>query len=174
MEEPEQCFSLTLPAAPEKPPGTRIQLIDHGQVLVPDEHLDFINPDLGNANQVSVGNAVFDHMLNRSVDALPAGLEDIGRFFPGQPPCPASQVDLITGGHLFFAIGPRHVFDFHPVNRAGNPTGRVLEEDLEGSPYRHILEIPNWLSITFLAALAALWAFRLRIRPGLDLNHKGF
>ena len=82
IKETEQCFGLTLHAAPEEPPGTSIQLIDHGQVLMPLEHFDLIDPDLGNTVEVPVGKAVFDHMLNSPVDAIPTGLEDIGRLFP--------------------------------------------------------------------------------------------
>jgi len=63
IKEPQQSFGPALHAAPEKSPGACIQLVDHGQILVPLEHFDLINPDLGNAVEVSVGKAIFDYVL---------------------------------------------------------------------------------------------------------------
>src|SRR6266568_6974504 len=82
MKETEQGFGLALHTAPEKPPRACIQLINHGQVLVPLEYFDLVHPDFGNVVEVSVGKAVFDHMLNCPVDALPTGLENVGGLFP--------------------------------------------------------------------------------------------
>jgi len=60
------------------------------------------------------------------------------------------------------------------MDRAGNPPRCILKENLECTPYGHILYQANWLHITFFAAFVALRALRLLISSGLDLDNKGF
>jgi hypothetical protein len=54
-EEAEQRFYPAFRAAPEKAPGTGIELIDHGQILLALEDSNLINTDYRNTIKISIG-----------------------------------------------------------------------------------------------------------------------
>ncbi len=172
MEEAQQCFDPAFRAAPQKPSGSSIELIDHGQVLMALENGDLINTDLGNTLKVSMIQTVIDDEFDCSEHRVPTRLKDIGRLFPGEPFRPAGQVHLIRDRRLLLAISPRQRLHLDPVARARNPTRCIAEENLE-CPDRQILKQTFRLAVIHLASLVAFRTNRQTVATRNDINNQG-
>lgn len=100
-EEAKQRFHPALWPAPQKSPGAGIELVNHGQVLLAFEDGNLVNANLCYVAEASVGKTPIDDELDRPKDAVPAGLEDVGRLFPGKPLGPPGEIKIRSRG-----VGP--------------------------------------------------------------------
>ena len=172
-EEPENGLDLSFRPAPEKPPEPGIELIDHGEVLVPFEYGNLVDSDLGHALERAVRQAIVDDHLDGSEDASPAGLEDGRNLVPGQASGPSGQKDLVGVRHLLFPVHPGNPFSLDFLPGTVDPA-REEAEDHPVVPQGKILDLPGTSAgIVDRSFPAAHRTFGTTPLPGEDVHHKG-
>lgn len=118
----------------EKSPCAAVDLVDEGEEIgpfFPSAPVKFVNPQCGNAGEVTVFEAIIHDPVHRTVDSVPLRLEDGGHLFPGQAPGPAGQEDLEGFGLGAFAEAPWHQFHgWRAGDRADYPARGVVQKNL--------------------------------------------
>ena len=71
-KEPEKGLDLSFRPAPEKPPEAYIELIDHGEVLVPLEYGNLVDSNLGHALEGAVCHTIVDNHFDGPENASPS------------------------------------------------------------------------------------------------------
>ncbi len=137
-KEPEKGLDLSFRPAPEKPPEAYIELIDHGEVLVPLEYGNLVDSNLGHALERAVFQAIVDDHFDGPENASPACFEDSRDLVPRQA---SGQKDLVGVRHLLFPVhlGNSFVLDSIP----GVDPAREEAEDHPVVPKGKILDLPG-------------------------------
>ena len=172
LKELEQSVDLSLGSAPEKAPTASIQLIDHGEVLMSLENGDLVHSNLGDPLEGTMGQAIVYNELNGSKDTAPAGLEQLGRFLPGEPSSPSGQKHLVSGGHALFPVGPRDPFGLNPIPGTVHVSRGIPEND-PVYPERDVLIFPNLPCIVDGSSPTTDRTFGTTVLPGLNFNDEG-
>ena len=171
-EEPEKRLDLSFRPAPEKPPEAGIELIDHGEVLVPFEDSNLVDSDLGHALERAMGQAIVDDHFDGPEDTSPAGLEDGRDLVPEQASGPSGQKDFVGVGHLLFPVHPGYPFHLDSVPGTTDSAGKEAE-DHPVVPQGEILDLPGTSAGAVHRSFpAAHRTFRTASLPGTDLNRE--
>src|SRR5262249_37169702 len=106
LEEAAQAVLGSIEPDVEQTLGSRIDLINHGQILVPASPLDLIDAKSLDPAQFAAFQAPRPGVLDRAVDGFPGGMERRGDLLPREPLGPASQEPAIGDGERALAITP--------------------------------------------------------------------
>jgi hypothetical protein len=128
LEELTQGLLGSLFSNPQETPASGIDLIDHGQVLVPLSISDLVNPDGSDVLNNAMRKAPSDSHLDRSKDTVPGGLEDLTDLLPGQTPGPASKEPSVGCCQMILPFSPWNSLCSDAATRAIDPAHGVEEE----------------------------------------------
>jgi len=160
-------------ADPEQPARAVVDLIDKGQEvegLLATAVMEFIDADGGDAGQVPVFEAPFDHPLDRAAHGVPTGGEDCGRFLPRQSSGPAGEENHVGLGVWAFAAVPRHgLYGRRSKHRANHPAWHVVQVN-RNIPKRHVMPSAFGKLVVDASGFAAAGAAALATRVGVE-NH---
>ena len=171
-EEPKEGFDPPFGTAPQKAAEAGVQLVDHGEVLVSFEYGNLVHSDLGDPLEGAMGQSVVHNRLDGPEHTPPAGLEHLGRLFPGKSPGPPGQKNLVSGGHAFLSVRPGDPFGLDSIPRTVHPPGGVPEDHPE-DPERDIVEFPDLLRIVGGSFPTTDWTFRTTVLARLNLHDEG-
>src|SRR3989454_1384067 len=114
---------------PQETLGALVDLVDEGQVVVPETPLDLVNADRHDSPQVPVRQPPLDGHLHGPADVLPAGAEGFCDLLPRQSLGPHGKEPSVGVRELTLALGPGHHLHCYTAPLAVHSTRSVGEED---------------------------------------------
>src|SRR6266545_344171 len=168
-KEAQQGLDLALLTDPQQPAACRINLVDEGQVAMPDLPLDLVDTDRADSRQVKMTATPLNRHFYGLKDLVPVDLEGFGHLLPTQPFGPAGQKPGEGSRHCGLTLRPGHGFDVHPTGRTVDPTRGIEEEDLH-PPQRNELETALRQSVVARPPAATEVAPRPAARMRLNLH----